>query len=297
MALYKLNCKNNNLKKAEIVSAGQVNIKEEKIIEEWVENHSFCLGLGELLIISRQQSAKKENTTLFPDLLAVDEQGQLYVIELKKGKSPRDIIAQSLEYASWASKLEDDFLINLSSNYLDEDFEKVFMSKFEVDTFPGFKSKAVLVLVAEDISPRVLEVSEYLRKEHQFEIYPVEMRLYYSGDSYFIESKVIGFDDEVIVSNDSGRWSEDIDATEVAYQAVLEFTKSNPKVVFTVPDIIKIIHKKYPHYKINTLRCKIYANCPNHDSHKHYSGKHDYFVFTGDKGKFQIKSKSVKKSA
>ncbi len=34
------------------------------------------------------------------DILAVDEQGYLVIMELKRGQTPRDVIAQALEYAA-----------------------------------------------------------------------------------------------------------------------------------------------------------------------------------------------------
>ncbi len=40
------------------------------------------------------------------DLLALDSKGALYVIELKRDKTPRDVVAQALDYASCASGLD-----------------------------------------------------------------------------------------------------------------------------------------------------------------------------------------------
>ncbi len=44
------------------------------------------------------------------DLLFVDKNGALGIVELKRGKSPRDVIAQILEYASTLYKLSLDEL-------------------------------------------------------------------------------------------------------------------------------------------------------------------------------------------
>ena len=41
------------------------------------------------------------------DLLAIDRDGNLIVIELKRDKTPRDIVAQSLDYGSWVRELDD----------------------------------------------------------------------------------------------------------------------------------------------------------------------------------------------
>ena len=41
----------------------------------------------------------------FIDLLAMDIEGNLSVIELKKHRAPREVVAQSLDYASWVQTL------------------------------------------------------------------------------------------------------------------------------------------------------------------------------------------------
>src|SRR3954470_21680336 len=39
------------------------------------------------------------------DLLAIDAVGDLHLFELKRDKTPRDIVAQTLDYASWVADL------------------------------------------------------------------------------------------------------------------------------------------------------------------------------------------------
>jgi RecB family endonuclease NucS len=51
---------------------------------------------------------RQENTGLggIIDLLAIAPDGSLVLIELKRDKTPRDVVAQSLDYASWVEKLQ-----------------------------------------------------------------------------------------------------------------------------------------------------------------------------------------------
>ena len=63
-------------------------ISSEERLEDILELRIEILGLGRLFQIGRQI------TTTFGkriDLLAIDEQGDLYVIELKKDRTPRDV--------------------------------------------------------------------------------------------------------------------------------------------------------------------------------------------------------------
>jgi len=74
----------------------------------------------------------------FIDLLAVDNSGTLIVIELKKDLTPREVVAQALDYAAWVEGLEperiadiwrayvDGWRKDLGSQSLDEAFQKRF---------------------------------------------------------------------------------------------------------------------------------------------------------------------------
>ncbi len=38
-------------------------------------------------------------------MLAMDEEGNIHIIELKKERTPREVVAQTLDYASWVQNL------------------------------------------------------------------------------------------------------------------------------------------------------------------------------------------------
>ena len=56
----------------------------------------------DLLIIGRQVRTQFGGRI---DLLAIDPEGDLLIIELKKDRTPREIVAQVLDYASWVNHL------------------------------------------------------------------------------------------------------------------------------------------------------------------------------------------------
>src|SRR5438309_250243 len=51
----------------------------------------------------------------FVDILAIDAQGSLSVIELKRGQTPREVVAQALDYASWVQGLSYDEIVKVFS--------------------------------------------------------------------------------------------------------------------------------------------------------------------------------------
>ncbi len=76
-------------------------LDEERVIEEAIESAPELLG-SDVLIIGRQTV-----TTSGPlDLLAIDEDAQLVVIENKRDRTPREVVAQTLDYTAWVYALE-----------------------------------------------------------------------------------------------------------------------------------------------------------------------------------------------
>ena len=76
-------------------------LENEKKLEAALAADLSLVGEG-LLLIKRQVATTSGK---FVDMLAIDVQGTLVVIELKRGKTPREAVAQLLDYAAWAKNL------------------------------------------------------------------------------------------------------------------------------------------------------------------------------------------------
>lgn len=70
---------------------------------------------SDLLVIGRQVRTDFGGVI---DLLCIDKNGCTVVIELKKGRTPRDVTAQTLDYASWVKDLSRGRLTEIAGNYL-----------------------------------------------------------------------------------------------------------------------------------------------------------------------------------
>ncbi|WP_420627462.1 endonuclease NucS domain-containing protein [Candidatus Leptofilum sp.] len=88
----------------------------EQDLENWLEQNPTIITNGQpLLIISRQPATPFSGV---PDLIGLDEDGNTVVVELKRGRPPRDVLAQALEYASWLAGLSSDEIERLANSYL-----------------------------------------------------------------------------------------------------------------------------------------------------------------------------------
>ena len=88
---------------------------EETVLEKWLQsNPDGLLEEGRTLIIGRQI---RTDLGGFIDLLGVDREGNVVVVELKRDRTPRDVVAQLLEYASFAERLDVDALESILRVY------------------------------------------------------------------------------------------------------------------------------------------------------------------------------------
>src|SRR5437762_2911787 len=53
----------------------------------------------------------------FIDLLCIDGEGKIVVLELKRDKTPREVVAQALDYGSYVKTIQADELRRIFANY------------------------------------------------------------------------------------------------------------------------------------------------------------------------------------
>ena len=126
------------------------------------------------------------------DLLAIDSSGSLIVIELKKGKTPREVVAQTLDYASWVKDLESDEIAEIYENYggeelskkpsLDEAFTARFQSKLIED---DLNSSHQIVIVASSLDSSTERIVTYL-SDFSIPINVVFFRIFKDGDNRYL---------------------------------------------------------------------------------------------------------------
>ena len=80
---------------------GSSSLSSEQLLEDMIVRQPEILA-EDWLLIGRQVHTSHGG---FIDLLAIDNQGSLILIELKREKTPREVVAQALDYASWVLSL------------------------------------------------------------------------------------------------------------------------------------------------------------------------------------------------
>ena len=142
---------------AEISSTG---INLEKRLEDWLESDISILD-PDLLVIGRQVPTSFGGGI---DLLCLDSRGDSVVVELKKGKTPRDVTAQALDYASWAKELSFDQITDIAERYdkLDSTLEEAFQDKFGEPLPDSLNQNHRSLIVAEAMDESTERIVRYL---------------------------------------------------------------------------------------------------------------------------------------
>jgi len=101
-------------------------LPKEQMLQEWVES-DISLISKELIFIGSKVITDHSKEI---DILAIDTEGDLVIIELKRDKTPREVVAQALDYAAYCSMLkEEDINKILQNRNCTETIEDLFISK------------------------------------------------------------------------------------------------------------------------------------------------------------------------
>jgi len=162
-------------------------------------NPEYFFEDSTILIIGRQVTT---NLNTFIDLLGVDQFGNTVVIELKRGKTPRETLAQLIEYASFIDNLDYDQLNEIYQNYSGEDasledyHQEYYKSQAQEKLSWNKNSK--LVIVASNITQEIKQTAMYLRKKG-LDVYCLEFKYFTDKtDNKMISSDFVVGDEEFI---------------------------------------------------------------------------------------------------
>ena len=138
---------------------------QEAELENWLEsNPESLLDDGGIVVIGRQVLTDLGG---YIDLLGADRQGNVVIVELKRDRSPRQSIAQALEYASYVEQLDMQELESILSEYkADEglilaEYHRVHFD-LRQDEAPSFNKDQRIVIVGQRVTREIIQTAEFL---------------------------------------------------------------------------------------------------------------------------------------
>jgi hypothetical protein len=140
----------------ENITTSQLN--KEKRLEDWILNDASLLGMDDMLIIGRQVQTGFGRI----DLLALDSEANCIVLELKRDRTPREVVAQILEYATWVKDLGYDDLARIAQEFLKQDLQNAFKNAFDIPVPEDVNLNHSLVIVASALDESSERIIGYL---------------------------------------------------------------------------------------------------------------------------------------
>lgn len=141
-------------------------LSREDDLQRWIAADPGLIGL-DVLVIGREIAAYDNGRI---DVLALDGDGNLVVIECKRDRTPREVIAQLLDYASWASEQTTRQIHDLAAKTLKRPLFDAFSEAFGTPIPEALNSSQSLIVVATEFDSASRRIVQYLAEKHSLAI-------------------------------------------------------------------------------------------------------------------------------
>jgi len=136
------------------------SLANEQQLEEMIVREPGILS-SEWMLIGRQEPTPFGGRV---DLLAIAPDGSLVLIELKRNRTPREIVAQALDYAAWVDGLTADKIAQIYQRFskggnLDDAFHQHFGNTLDEETL---NESHQIILVAAELDDATERIITYL---------------------------------------------------------------------------------------------------------------------------------------
>lgn len=155
----------------------------ESQLEDYIESDPALLG-ERILLIGRQVPTAFGG---FIDLLGIDAEGTVHVLELKRDKTPRDVVAQALDYGSWVASLGRADVVEIYENYRPgTPFEEAFAEEFGEAPPEDLNASQTLTIVAASVDPATERIVRFLNEEFDVPVNVVFFRHFQDGGASYL---------------------------------------------------------------------------------------------------------------
>jgi hypothetical protein len=173
-------------------------IESEKKLEEILEKDISIIS-DDLLLLGRQISTAFGK---YIDMLAIDQDGNIVIIELKKQRTPRDVVAQIIDYASWIQTLSYDKIVQIYDDNYQAQLEESFVEKFGIGLPDEINKSHQMIIVSAELDYETERIIQYLSSNYDVPINAVFFRYFKEEDQEFISRSWL-IDPNVVVEKSS----------------------------------------------------------------------------------------------
>lgn len=176
----------------------QVPLNLEARLHTWLEEDISIIS-DDLLVIGSQVRTAYNG---FIDLLCISSSGDLVIAELKRDLTPREVVAQALDYASWVEELSHEQVLEIGNKYLKEKhsltLEEAFQRSFDIDFPSSLNESHSILIVASNFDGSSERIINYLSKSYGVGINAIAFQYFkqneldeFLGRVFLIEPSVV----------------------------------------------------------------------------------------------------------
>jgi hypothetical protein len=181
----------------------RVSLDKEKRVEEWVKRDITVLD-PELLVIGQQVRTAFDKLI---DLLCINADGDLVIVELKRDETPRNIVAQALDYGSWVRDLDPTAIKEIAATYFKKtnapysNLEEAFSAYFQ-DKLPDVLNESHGIrVVASEMDDSTERIIRYLSEDYGVDINAVRFAFFKTLDNHELLVRTVTVATEEAESN------------------------------------------------------------------------------------------------
>jgi hypothetical protein len=169
-------------------------IDNEGRLEDILEDDLSILGLDLLLLLGRQVITALGKRI---DLLAMDGNGDIYAIELKRGRTPREVVAQTIDYGYWLRDLDTQGVIETFEKHNGgTSFDEAFRERFDQDPPEDLNESHYLIIVASELDASTERIVEYV-SDYGVPINVVFFQHFHDGEREYLARSWLSDPEEV----------------------------------------------------------------------------------------------------
>lgn len=136
------------------------SIHSEATIQAWADQHPAMVNAGQPMLSLGREIFTDQGQSI--DNLFIDRTGSLVVLEVKRGRSPREVLAQVMDYGAFAATLKwtdlDSYCRRRHGEGLETAFAKLFGTPLPMAGTPAHR----LMVLAESYDQRAIKTATYL---------------------------------------------------------------------------------------------------------------------------------------
>jgi hypothetical protein len=137
-------------------------LDNEQRLEDWIATDPSILGM-EIAIVGRQVQTPFGGRI---DLLGLDREANCVVLELKRSRTPREVVAQLLDYGSWVKDIGYNELDQIAQRWSQKSVAAIFQDVFGENIPETVNENHSLVVVASGLDDSSERIIGYLSEEY-----------------------------------------------------------------------------------------------------------------------------------